>query len=167
MNLKINNISLWTVHLSIFLNVIFLIADFTFPKYKEEVILEKVYTRGSDSRKSKKQVVLDFANLKIYGNNKISKVLEKDFKNTYYIQKNVFFNNRAFIEVVKGEGNVTKTIFIGYNCYNPYFIYLLFFAIPAYVFLIYNFRDNDLSNMIPYFAIPLALIFIINIIVQF
>lgn len=53
MQLKINKISLWVVHLSVLINILFLIADFTFPKNEEEIFLEHVYTKGTDSRRSK------------------------------------------------------------------------------------------------------------------
>ncbi|MBA5792270.1 hypothetical protein H1R17_07860 [Flavobacterium sp. xlx-214] len=162
-----NKISLWIVHLSVLLNILFLIVDFTFPKSEEEIFLEHVYTKGFDSRRSKKQVIIEFDTFTIYGNNDVSKILDKNPENKYYLQKNVFFNNRAFIKVFNEDSFYTNKVFIGYHCYNPYFIYLLFVAVMSYCYLFYNSTKKDFFKLIPYFAIPTAIVFLINIIVQF
>jgi len=167
MHLKINKVSLWVVHLLVLLNIIFLIADFTLTKKEEEIFLEHVYTKGTDSRRSKKQVIIEFNNFTIYGNNGISKILDKSPENRYYLLKNNFLNNKAFVKVVYRKNAESKQVFVGYHCYNPYFVYLLFLTIPTYFFLLYNAKKNDFMRLIPYFAIPIGIVFFINIIVQF
>lgn len=167
MQSKINNVSLWVVHSLVLLNIFFLIVDFTFPKYEEEIFLEHVYTKGTDSRRSKKQVIIEFNNFTIYGNNGISKILDKSLENRYYLLKNKLLNNKAFVKVIYNQNNKTEQVFIGYHCYSPYFVYLLFLAVFGYFYLIFNFKKEDFFKLIPYFAIPITLVFIKNIIVQF
>lgn len=167
MRLKFNKISLWIVHLLVILNILLLIANYTFSKNEEEIFLEHVYAKGFDSRRSKKQVIIEFDAFTIYGNNDVSKILDKNPENKYYLQKNVFFNNRVFIKVKYKQIKKSEKVFIGYHCYNPYFIYLLFVAIMSYCYLFYNSTKKDFLKLIPYFAIPTAIVFLINIIVQF
>jgi len=167
MHLKINKVSLWVVHLLVLLNVIFLIADFTFPKNEEEIKIVDITTKGRDSSKSRKQSIFEFNDFTIYGNNDNLAVLKRFPNNKYYVVKNKYLDNRAFIKVFNTESHYTNKIFIGYHCYNSYFIYVLFLAICAYIFLIYNYKDDTIKKLLIYFTLPLSLIFIINIIVQF
>lgn len=90
MQIKFNEISLWVAHLLVILNILLLIANYTFPKNEEEIFLEHVYTKGFDSRRSKKQVIIEFDAFTMYGNNDVSKILDKNPENKYYLQKNVF-----------------------------------------------------------------------------
>lgn len=123
---------------------------------QKELIVEEV-----------KQVIIEFNNFTIYGNNGISKILDKSPENKYYLLKNKLLNNKAFVKVIYKKNAESEQVFIGYNCYNPYFVYLLFLTIPTYFFLVYNSRKDDFIKLITYFAIPVAIVFFINIIVQF
>src|SRR5690606_6965702 len=105
MQLKINKISLWVVHLSVIINLLLVIIDYTFPKHEEEIFLEHVYTRGFDSRKSKKQVIIEFDKFIIFGNKDIAKVLDKNSENRYYLLKNKLLNNKAFLKVIYKQSN--------------------------------------------------------------
>lgn len=167
MQLKINKISLWLVHLLVLLNILLLIANFTFPKNEEEIKIIDITTKGRDSSKSRKQVAFEFNNFTIYGNNDNLSVLKRFPNNKYYIVKNKYLDNRAFVKVFNTENFYTNKVFIGYHCYSPYFVYLLFLAVFGYFYLIFNYKKDDFVKLIPYFALPVALVFLINIIVQF
>jgi|SRR5690606_22230136 len=167
MQLKINKISLWVVHLSVLLNILLLIADFTFPKNEKEIEIIDITTNGRDSNKSRKQSIFEFNDFTIYGNNDNLAILKRFTNNKYYVVKNKYLENRAFIKVFNTESLFTNKMFIGYHCYNSYFVYILFLAICTYIFLIYNYKDATIKNLLIYFTLPLSLVYIINIIVQF
>lgn len=167
MQLKIHKISLWVVHLSVLINILLLIADFTFPKKEEEIEIIDISTNGRDSNKSRKQSIFEFNDFTIYGNNENLAALKRFPNNKYYVVKNKYIENRTFIKVLNTDSLYTNKIFIGYHCYNSYFVYVIFLAICAYIFLIYNYKDATINKILIYFTLPISLVFIVNIIVQF
>lgn len=167
MKRDINKYSLWFVNTLALLNVFFLIADFTFPKTKTEIFLDKVTSRGVDGRKSKKQIIIKFDKILFYGNTNISKKLNGNTNNRFFLEKNKFLQNNVFVKVVNNDSGLSNTVFIGYHCYNPYFLYLLFLSLFCYAFLLYNYKARDFYKLIPYFSISIGIVFLINILVQY
>ncbi len=167
MKKKINKYSLWFVNVLAVLNIFLLVADFTFPKTQTEIFLDKITSRGVDGRKSKKQIIIKFDKLVFYGNTNVSKTLNGKSNNSYFLEKNKFLQNNVFVKVVNKDSGFSDSVFIGYHCYNAYFLYLLFLSLFCYAFLLYNLRASDFFNLIPYFSIPIGIVFLINILVQY
>ena len=97
MKKKINKYSLWFVNVLAVLNIFLLVADFTFPKTQTEIFLDKITSRGVDGRKSKKQIIIKFDKLVFYGNTNVSKTLNGNSNNSYFLEKNKFLQNNVFV----------------------------------------------------------------------
>lgn len=162
-----NRVILIIVHLSFLLNVLLLVANFTFPKTAEKIYLEDVSSKGRDSHKSRKLYLAHFNDFTIYSNVKGASLYTVDDNYTFYTLKNNVLGNRVYIERVSEKDNTKSKAYIGYHCYNSYFVYFLFLGILAYVGLFFLSNDEESKKAIPYIAIPIIILFLINILVQF